>query len=295
MPDNSPEEWYRNLPKITRAYLTIAFAATVVTHAELLDGKLIHLDFDKVFGQLELWRLVTCFSFFGKFSLPFVLSLFFLVRYGKELEIKRFENRSADMLWFMVITGLIMVAVAYLLGDLPILSPSMLSAIVYLWSREYSETVISIYGMFNVQAFYFPWVRAARGACIRECCLCAHVLRLACLRQLGLYQFAGARRHPCSNGRLGCSRLDWDICGALLLLFGGHTGIPAECALLPVQRSRHTSTRGAPGESKPQRFRRLPMGRRTAAWQWVSESSLRRVPWVQPERVTALPSVHSRR
>jgi Derlin-2/3 len=141
--------------------MTVAFAATVLVHAELLDPFLIILDLDKVFSQLELWRLLTCFCFFGKFSLPFVLSLFFLVRYGKELETKRFEGRSADMLWFMVLAGLIMVGVSYLVGPMPILSQSMLSSIVYLWSREYSETVISIYGMFNVQAFYFPWVLVA--------------------------------------------------------------------------------------------------------------------------------------
>jgi len=161
MPDASPEEWYRNLPKVTRAYLTIAFASTVLTHTEMLDVQLVTLDFGRVFNQLELWRLLTNFCFFGKFSLPFVLSMFFLVRYGRELEAKRFEGRSADMLWFMVLTGLIMVGVAFLLGGMPVLSTSMLSTLVYLWSREYSEQVISIYGMFNVQAFYFPWVLCA--------------------------------------------------------------------------------------------------------------------------------------
>lgn len=62
------------------------------------------------------------------------------------------------MLWFMVLTGLLMVAVAYLLIEMPILSNSMLSVLVYLWAREYAEQVVSIFGLFNIQAFYFPWV-----------------------------------------------------------------------------------------------------------------------------------------
>ena len=37
----------------------------------------------------------------------------------------------------------------------------MLSAIVYLWSREYAEQVLNMFGLFNVQAFYFPWVLCA--------------------------------------------------------------------------------------------------------------------------------------
>lgn len=141
--------------------MTIAFAATVLTHAELLNPMLLILDFDMLFQKLELWRLLTNFCFFGKFGLPFVFSLFFLVRYGGELERKRFEGRSADMLWFMTLTGLIMVGVAYIMGPMPVLSSSMLAAIVYLWSREYSEQTISIYGLFHVQAFYFPWVLCA--------------------------------------------------------------------------------------------------------------------------------------
>eukprot|EP00322_Chrysochromulina_rotalis_P011742 CAMPEP_0115846056 /NCGR_PEP_ID=MMETSP0287-20121206/9668_1 /TAXON_ID=412157 /ORGANISM="Chrysochromulina rotalis, Strain UIO044" /LENGTH=240 /DNA_ID=CAMNT_0003299843 /DNA_START=47 /DNA_END=769 /DNA_ORIENTATION=+ len=165
MPADSPEEWYRSLKPITRGYLTASLAATIIVQMELLSPMLIHLDFDAVFGRLELWRLLTNFCFFGGFGLPFVFSMFFLVRYGQELEAKRFEGRSADMLWFMAFSSLIMMSVVFLfgssLGGVPFLSQSMLSTIVYLWSREYSEQVISIFGLFNVQAFYFPWVLCA--------------------------------------------------------------------------------------------------------------------------------------
>ena len=51
--------------------------------------------------------------------------------------------------------------VAFCLGDQPFLAPSMLSALVYLWSREFSEQQLSMYGLFNVQGFYLPWVLCA--------------------------------------------------------------------------------------------------------------------------------------
>lgn len=161
MADEGPEAWYRSLPPITRGYLTVAFAATVLAQLELVSPMLLYLDFNLVLSKLELWRLLTNFCFFGTFSMPFVFSMFFLVRYGKELETKRFENRPADFLWFLAIAGLMMVAVAYAVGNQPFLASSMLSAIVYLWSREYAEQVLSIFGLFNVQAFYFPWVLCA--------------------------------------------------------------------------------------------------------------------------------------
>ena len=155
----SPEEWYRSLPPITRGYMTASFGATVLTQMEFISPMLLHLDFDLLLGKFELWRLVTNFCFFGKFGLPFVFSMFFLVRYGKEVEVKRFEGRAADLLWCLAFTGLIQVAVAYLLVEMPFLSQSMLSVLVYLWAREYAEQVVSVFGLFNVQAFYFPWVR----------------------------------------------------------------------------------------------------------------------------------------
>ena len=148
----TPEEWYRSLPPVTRGYMTSAVAATLTVQLGLLDPSLMHLDFPSIFGSLELWRLLTNFTFFGTFSFPFVMSLFFLIRYTKELEAKRFEGRTADFLWAMAIMGAVQAVVAYVLGGLPFLSQAMLSAIVYVWSREFADTVLSVFGLFNVQA-----------------------------------------------------------------------------------------------------------------------------------------------
>ena len=54
-----------------------------------------------------------------------------------------------------------MLGVAFVLGEQPFLATSMLSALVYLWSREFSEQQLSMYGLFNVQGFYLPWVLCA--------------------------------------------------------------------------------------------------------------------------------------
>jgi len=161
MAEEGPEQWYRNLPVVTRGYLTAAFATTVVVQLELLSPMLLYLDFEAALGKLELWRLLTNYCFFGTFGLPFVFSMFFLVRYGRELEVKRFGGRSADFLWCLALCGAGMLVVAYLLGNQPFLASSMLSAIVYLWAREHAEQTLSIFGLFNVQAFYFPWVLCA--------------------------------------------------------------------------------------------------------------------------------------
>ena len=95
------EDWYRGLPKVTRGYMTAAMGTTVLVQLELLAPTLLFLDFEAVGTQLEVWRLMTNFVFFGGFGMPFCFSMLFLVRYGRELEAKRFEGRSADFLWCM--------------------------------------------------------------------------------------------------------------------------------------------------------------------------------------------------
>jgi Derlin-2/3 len=158
---SSPEEWYRSLPRVTRGFMTAALGATLGVQLQLVSPLLLFLDFGAIFGGLELWRLLTNFVFFGPFGFPFVMSIFFLVRYTKELEIRRFEGRTADFLWAMLFMGALQAAVAYVLGGIPFLSQAMLSALVYLWSREHADTVLSVFGLFNVQGFYWPWVLVA--------------------------------------------------------------------------------------------------------------------------------------
>jgi len=165
---SSPEDWYRSLPKITRGYATTALLTTVAVQLQFISPALLWLtppmvaDFSAVTQKIELWRLVTNFCFFGPFGLAFVFGLFFLLRFGKELEMKRFEGRLADFLWALMIMGLVQIGVVYVLGfSMPFLAGGMLSSITYLWSREFADQVLSIYGLFNVQGFYFPWVMLA--------------------------------------------------------------------------------------------------------------------------------------
>ena len=154
-------EWYLEVPVVTRFYMTSSVLTTAACSLELLSPFSLYFNFHLVFMKLQLWRLLTNFFFFGSLGVDFLFHMFFLVRYGRELEAKRFEGRAGDMLWMMMATGLVLVGLAYVMGDSPVLSQQMLSVLVYLWSRENSEQVLSIFGLFNVQAFYFPWVLMA--------------------------------------------------------------------------------------------------------------------------------------
>jgi len=156
---SSPADWYNSLPKVTRYYLTGAFLSTCVVQLGIVPPQLLFLSRPAVLGQLELWRLLTNLLFFGGFGMPFVFNMFFLVRYCQGLETSAsFHGKSADLVWCLAFCALVLTAIAFLIGDMPFLAPALLSSIVYLWSRINPTQPLSIFGLFTVQAFYFPWV-----------------------------------------------------------------------------------------------------------------------------------------
>ena len=46
---SSPEEWYRNLPVVTRYYFSAAVIATIATSVGIVGAELMYLDFEAVF------------------------------------------------------------------------------------------------------------------------------------------------------------------------------------------------------------------------------------------------------
>lgn len=117
-------------------------------------------DGNKILYELELWRMLTNFLFFGMFGMPFVFNMFFLVRYSQSLEESRFHGKAADYIWCLAVCATVLLGFALALDGLPVLSSGLLSSIVYLWSRNAPTQPVSIFGMFTVQAFYFPWALA---------------------------------------------------------------------------------------------------------------------------------------
>jgi len=155
---SSPADWFNSLPKITRGYLTGAFLSTVAVQLGIISPQLLYFTPALAFGQLELWRLLTNLLFFGGFGMPFVFNMFFLVRYSTGLEqAPQFQGKSADYLWCLAFSAVVLTLASMALGGMPFLAPALLSSIVYLWSRVNPTQPLSIFGLFTVQAFYFPW------------------------------------------------------------------------------------------------------------------------------------------
>ncbi|KAJ3702292.1 hypothetical protein LUZ61_005997 [Rhynchospora tenuis] len=159
---SSPAEYYNSLPPISKAYGTICFLTTALLQLGLLAPYHIALLYPLVFKNLQIWRLITPFFFLGKFSINFGIRLLMIARYGVQLENGPFDKRTADFLWMMIFGAISLLglsAIPFLWS--PFLGVSMVSMLVYLWSREFPNAQINIYGLVNMKAFYFPWAMLA--------------------------------------------------------------------------------------------------------------------------------------
>ncbi|ONK69776.1 uncharacterized protein A4U43_C05F26600 [Asparagus officinalis] len=159
---SSPGEYYNSLPPVTKAYGTLCFLTTVVCQLGLLDPISIALYYPWVFKNLQVWRLFTCFFFLGNFSINFGIRLLMIARYGVQLEKGPFDKRTADFLWMMIFGAFSLLVLSVIpFFSSGFLGISLVFMMLYVWSREYPNAQINIYGLVSLKAFYLPWAMLA--------------------------------------------------------------------------------------------------------------------------------------
>jgi Derlin-2/3 len=151
------ETWYYSIPVITRTYLTLSTLTSFAVTFDLLSDLQLYLNFSLVFKNFQVWRLLTNFLFFDKFSINFVLHLYFLYFYCRRLEEHSFHRKSADFLYLMLFGSVIMLFIAPLLR-LYFLSHSLVIMLVYVWSRRNPHEQLRLYGLFTVGAGYISYI-----------------------------------------------------------------------------------------------------------------------------------------
>lgn len=159
------QEWYATLPAFTRYYFTAVVAITLLTTLGVIPVQYLLLEWGAVFGNFQIWRLVTCFLFFGGFGMPWFFQMWLLITYFRHLEQGHFGlgSRGLAELLFMVLFGAVaMLLLSYLLGGLYILGPALVFMALYVWSRKDPYQDVTFWG-FRFLAWHFPFVMLVLG------------------------------------------------------------------------------------------------------------------------------------
>lgn len=171
-----PAAWYQALPPITKFYATACFAVTVITSLQLFDARYLVLHWPLVYKNYEVWRLATNFFCIGGFSLKFVMRMIWILQYGAALETQVYQFEPADYLFMYIFCALGMLAASVIptIG-LMTYGTSMIFVLIYIWSKNFPDQQVSIYGLFKIMSFYVPFAFVAiellLGADIRPGCI----------------------------------------------------------------------------------------------------------------------------
>ncbi|RZC10031.1 Derlin-1 isoform B [Glycine soja] len=159
---STPAEYYRSLPPVSKTYGVACLMTTSAYYLQLYDARNISLDYGPVFKSLQVWRLITNFFFLGSFSLPFAVRLIMIAKYGVSLERGPFDKRTADYVWMFIFGAFSLLVIAAVpFFWYPFMGISLVFMIVYVWSREFPNARINIYGVVSLKGFYLPWALLA--------------------------------------------------------------------------------------------------------------------------------------
>ena len=155
----SIEDWYKEMPVVTRTYLTLAFLTTVLCSLDVISPLTVYFNLKLITQKFQLWRLVSNFFFFGNLGLDFLFHMFFLSRYCRLLEEGSFRSRTADFVYMLLFGGTLLLVCASF-AQIQFLGQSLTFMMVYVWARRNQHLNMSFLGLFNFTAPYLPWVLA---------------------------------------------------------------------------------------------------------------------------------------
>lgn len=152
------EQIFFGIPPITRYYLLAISCVSIATTFELLSPLSLYLNWRLILEEGEVWRLVSCFVFFGPLNFHLFLQLHFIYMYLSSLESHFYINRTLDCIVMLIVAALELFLIAKWSDQFFFLGSSLSMMLVYLWSRRFPDEILHVFGLVQVGAPYLPYV-----------------------------------------------------------------------------------------------------------------------------------------
>jgi len=125
---SSVKESISKVRRITRTYIGVVALCTTIHMLGLPAPGLFGLDISKFY---EIWRPFTAMSYLGPISMSMANSVYFLLKFGQELET---ENGSGAFAWYLLVQTFILSGLGVMVG-MPFLAQAMIASIMHVRSR----------------------------------------------------------------------------------------------------------------------------------------------------------------
>ncbi|OCF39692.1 derlin-2/3 [Kwoniella heveanensis CBS 569] len=149
------EQWISDIPPVTRVWVAASIGMSVLVECGVIAPLQLYFSWKSAVQNMQVWRFITTFLYFGPLSLDLAFHLFFIMRYSRLLEENSFSNRRADYVWLLFLCSAFLIMISPLL-TMPFLSSSLAFALVYIWSRRNPSIKMSLFGVVTITAPYLP-------------------------------------------------------------------------------------------------------------------------------------------
>lgn len=152
-----PLNLIQNIPPVTRAWALSAVVTSILVDLKLVSIQQIWLNSPGlIFKNYQVWRMFTCFCYFGGFDINLIIFVYYITQYSSKLE--EGFNRSVDYLWFFTVNLVIILNLNYILGinSYGLYGNFLVDSLVYIWSKRNSDLQVRFLGFFEINASYLP-------------------------------------------------------------------------------------------------------------------------------------------
>jgi len=165
-----PEQWFYDLPIITRSWFAATMVLTCAANFGLIDAYRLVYIWENITSKFEIWRIATCFCFAGGFSFNTLIAIYMLVQFSKQYETGGPFNTgagggTADYA-FAMLFGMLSILATYPLAGMigvaltPIFNKNLTFFVLYVWSKRNPTAQANVWGV-PIAAIYLPFAYLA--------------------------------------------------------------------------------------------------------------------------------------
>ena len=154
------EDIIGQMPPVTRFMIAVSGVLALLATLDVISALSLYLNWELVIKERHWWRPITCFFFFGEFSIHFCWHIYVYSQYCASLEQLSFRGKTADFVWMLMSSAiLLLLLTATLRLSSSFLSSALMDVMIYVWSKKNPTMLVHVVFV-TVHAAYLPWTLA---------------------------------------------------------------------------------------------------------------------------------------
>ncbi|CAJ0576074.1 unnamed protein product, partial [Mesorhabditis spiculigera] len=161
--------WFQTIPLITRYWFGASIVVPLLGRFGLISAKFCYLSWELVFYKFQFWRPFTALIFYPvtpQSGFHWLMMLFFMYNYSKNLESEVFDGRPADYFYLLFFNWAVATILCMAL-EVGFLLDVMVLSVLYIWCQLNKDKIVSFWFGMQFKAVYLPWVLCAFNAVLR--------------------------------------------------------------------------------------------------------------------------------